>query len=162
MTNAYNAKLVRVTTRAARGGLPSEAPMTGAGGNRFDVVVEGTAGNVLTTTGQPYSLEIHAFDITAAANPHSDRNDFTQRRLEQFDAVDGWPRKVATFTVTLNDPAAVQGHLLRYYAILTSANQIVSFVESPLFLLYRHDPMVGHRPPAWGATSPLPEPWRKI
>jgi hypothetical protein len=117
---------------------------------------------VLTTTGQPYSLEIHAFDITAAANPHSDRNDFTQRRLEQFDAVDGWPRKVATFTVTLNDPAAVQGHLLRYYAILTSANQIVSFVESPLFLLYRHDPMVVHRPPAWGATGPLPEPWRKI
>jgi hypothetical protein len=67
--------------------------------------------------------------------------------LEQFDGVDGWPSKVATFTVTLNDIAAVQGHLLRYYAILTGANQIVSFVESPLFLLYRHGLAIDAGPP---------------
>jgi hypothetical protein len=149
MTNAYNARLVRVTTRASGGSVPTEFPLTRADSTHFDVVVEGTAGRVLATTGQPYSLEIVAFDITAGANPHSERNHFTQRRLEQFDAVDGWPSKLATFTVTLDDPAAVQGHLLRYYAVLTSGSQITSFVESPLFLLYRHDPTVGNRPAAF-------------
>lgn len=136
MTNAQTARLVRVTTRALGGAVPSETPLAAGNGNKFDVVVEGLAGRLLSTTGQPYSLEIVAFDVTAGCNPHSERNNFTQRRLEQFDGVDGWPNKLAIFTVTLNDPAAVQGHLLRYHAVLLSASQIASFVESPLFLLH--------------------------
>jgi hypothetical protein len=137
MINAHNAKLVRITTRAMDGGVSNDLPLATGGGNQFRVVVEGTAGRLLSTTGQPYSLEIVASDVTTGANPHSEWNNFTQKRLEQFDGVDGWPHKVATFVVTLNDIAAVQGHLFRYYAILTSANQTASFVESPLFLLYR-------------------------
>jgi hypothetical protein len=140
MTNAHNARLVRITTRAFGGGVPSEVPLADGDGNRFSVVVEGVAGRLLSTSGQPYSLEIVAFDLTAGANPHSERNNFTQKRLEQFDGVDGWPDKVATFTVTLGDPAAVQDHLVRYHAVLLSANQIISFVESPLFLLHA-DPL---------------------
>ena len=91
---------------------------------------------MLATSGQPYTIEIVAFDITAGANPHSPHNNFTQRITERFDAADGWPEKVAVFTVILNDRDAVQGHLLRYYATLMSGSQIASFVESPLFLLF--------------------------
>jgi hypothetical protein len=147
MINAHNAKLVRITTRAMGGGVSSDIPLTTGEGNQFGVVVEGVAGRLLSTTGQPYALEIVASDVTTGANPHSESNNFTQRRLEEFDGVDGWPSKVATFIVTLNDIAAVQGHLFRYYAILTSANQIASFVESPLFLLYRHGLATNAGPP---------------
>ena len=82
------------------------------------------------------ALEIGALDLTTGTNPHSAANNFSQRRVERFDDAHGWPDKVATFTITLNDLLAVQGHLFRYYAILTSPNQIVSFVESPIFLLH--------------------------
>jgi hypothetical protein len=136
MINAQTARLVRVTTRAPGGAVPSETPLSAGNCDQFEVVVEGLAGRLLSTTGQPYSLEIVAFDVTAGCNPHSERNNFTQKRLEQFDGVDGWPNKLAIFTVTLNDLASVQGHLLRYHAVLLSANQIVSFVEGPLFLLH--------------------------
>jgi hypothetical protein len=146
MMNAHSARLVRVTTRAFGGAVPSETPLGTGGANRFSVVVEGLAGRLLSTSGQPYSLEILALDLTAGCNPHSGRNNFTQKRLEEFDGVDGWPGKTATFTVTLNDLAAVQDHLFRYYAILVSANQVVSFVESPLFLL--HADVHGTGPPA--------------
>ena len=135
MTNAHTARLVRITTRASGGSVPSEIPLAG-GCNQFSVVVEGLAGRLLSTSGQPYSLEIVALDVTAGGNPHSERNNFTQKRFEQFDGVDGWPNKLAVFTVTLNDLAAVQDHLFRYYAVLLSTNQIISFVESPLFLLH--------------------------
>jgi hypothetical protein len=164
MTNAQNAKLVRVTTRSLGGSVPDQMPLTSGRENQFDVVVEGIAGNLLSTSGQPYSLEIVAFDVSAGANPHSEGNNFTQERLEEFDAVYGWPSKVATFTVTLNDIAAVQSHLLRYYAILTSVNQIVSFVESPLFLLYRHDLKVDRSEPrrGWQAPSAEYDPSRQL
>jgi hypothetical protein len=139
MTNSQDARLVRITTRALGGSVSSQIPLTAGKDNRFEVVVEGIAGILLSTSEQPYSLDIAAFDISAGTNPDSEDNNFTQRRSEAFTAVNGWPHKVATFTIALNDIDAVQGHLLRYYAILTSANQIVSFVESPLFLLYRYD-----------------------
>jgi hypothetical protein len=154
MTNALNAKLVRVTTRASGGSAATQMPLIAGQDNRFDVVVEGIAGSLLSASRQPYSLEIVAFDISAGTSPHSASNNFNQRRSETFDAADGWPSKVATFTVTLNDIAAVRGHLLRYYAILTSANDIVSFVESPMFLLYRHDISAGADPPADGQSAP--------
>lgn len=152
MMNANNARLVRITTRALGGSVPNELPLTSGKGNQFSVVVEGTAGRVLGRSGQPYMLEIVALDITAGANPHSEANHFTQRRLEQFDATHGWPDKVSIFTITLNDLAAVEGHLFRYYAILTSANHIVSFVESPVFLLYKGDLGVGTPTVLWRDT----------
>jgi hypothetical protein len=139
MVNANNAKLIQITTRASGGSVPNEIPLTSGKGNQFSVVVEGTAGRVLGASGQPYMLEIVAFDLTAGANPHSGANHFTQRRLERFDAAHGWPDKVTIFAITLNDLAAVEGHLFRYYATLASVNQIISFVESPLFLLYKGD-----------------------
>jgi hypothetical protein len=152
MANANNAKLMRITTRALGGNVPNEIPLTAGKGNQFSVVVEGTAGRVLGTSSQPYMLEIVALDITAGANPHSEANHFTHRRLERFDAAHGWPDKVSIFTITLNELAAVEGHLLRYYATLTSANQIISFVESPLFLLYKGDLGVGAPTVLWRNT----------
>lgn len=152
LVNANNAKLIRITTRALGGRVPNDLPLTSRRGNQFSVVVEGTAGRVLAGSSQPYMLEILALDITAGANPHSEANNFTQRRLERFDAAHGWPEKVISFTVTLNDLRAVQGHLLRYYATLTSANEIVSFVESPLFLLYRGALGVGTPQVSWRDT----------
>jgi hypothetical protein len=135
MPNSNTAKLVRITTRILGGDLQSDFPLS-TGRNQFDVRVEGRSGRVLGASGQPYGLRISAIDLTTGANPHSAENNFSQQRMERFDAAHGWPEKVSTFTITLDDPLAVQGHLLRYYAILTSANQIVSFVESPLFLLH--------------------------
>jgi len=134
MPNVNAAKLVRITTRVVGGGTLSDTPLS-AFSNQFDVVVEGKSGPVLGASYQPYVLRISALDLTTGANPHSAGNNFSQQRLERFHAANGWPDKVATFTITLNDQLAVQGHLFRYYAILTSPNQIVSFVESPLFLL---------------------------
>jgi len=135
MSNANNAKLVRVATRPW-GNSISSTTLLASGGDRFQVVVEGKAGFVLATSGQPYTIEIVAFDITAGVNPHSASNNFTQRITERFYDVYGWPQKVAVFTIILNDRDAVQGHLLRYYATLTSTSQVASFVESPIFLLY--------------------------
>jgi hypothetical protein len=152
MANANNAKLIRITTRAVGGKVPNELPLTAQKGNQFSVVVEGTAGRVLGASCQPYLLEIVALDVTAGANPHSEANHFTQRRLERFDAAHGWPDKLSIFTITLNDLTAVEGHLLRYYATLTSTNQIISFVESPLFLLYRGDLGVGAPTVLWRDT----------
>jgi hypothetical protein len=134
MPNFHTAKLVRVTTRALGDDLQSDTPLS-AGGNQFDVMVEGRSGCVLGTSGQPYGLRISALDLTTGANPHSAENNFSQQRMERFDAAHGWPEKVAIFTITLNNLLVVQGHLLRYYAILMSTNQIASFVESPLILL---------------------------
>ncbi len=135
MSNAHNAELARVATRPWGSGMTSTTPLA-TGGDRFQVVVEGRAGVLLATSGQPYTIEIVAFDITAGVNPHSALNNFTQRITEEFDAADGWPHKVAVFTIILNDRDAVQGHLLRYYATLMSGSQVTSFVESPIFLLF--------------------------
>jgi hypothetical protein len=135
MPNANTAKLVRVTTRAVGGAIFSDTPLSGLS-NRFDVVVEGRSGQVLGASGQPYGLRISALDLTTGANPHSAANNFSQQIIEGFDAAHGWPDKVAIFTVTLKDLMAIQGRVFRYYAILTSANQNSSFVESPLFLLH--------------------------
>jgi hypothetical protein len=138
MSNASNARLVRVATRSWGSSIDSETPLSD-GNTRFHVVVEGKAGSVLGASGQPYELQISALDLITGSNPHSAANNFSQRTMERFDAIDGWPEHVMIFTITLNDLIAIQGHLFRYYAILTSANQILSFVESPMFLLYRHD-----------------------
>lgn len=135
MPNANTAKLIRVTTRTAGGAIFSDTPLEGLS-NQFDVVVEARSGKILGASGQPYGLRISALDLTTGANPHSTANNFSQERIEGFDAAHGWPDKQARFTVTLNDLMAVQGHLFRYYAILTSANSNSSFVESPIFLLH--------------------------
>ena len=89
MTNALNAKLVRVTTRSSGGSAATQIPLTAGQDDRFDVVVEGIAGSLLSASGQPYSLEIVAFDISAGTSPHSESNNFNQRRSEAFDAAYG-------------------------------------------------------------------------
>jgi hypothetical protein len=63
MTNGQNAKLVRIATRALGGSVSNQMPLTAGKNNRFEVVVEGIAGSLLSTSGQPYSLDIAAFDI---------------------------------------------------------------------------------------------------
>ncbi len=135
MPNANTAKLVRIATAPLASDISSNTPLN-ALYDQFDVIVEGKAGRVLAASGQPYSLRISALDLTTGTNPDSAANNFSQQRMEQFDDAHGWPEKVATFTITLNDPLAVQAHLFRYYAILISFNQIISFVESSLFLLH--------------------------
>jgi hypothetical protein len=152
MANANNAKLMRRTTRAVGGKVPNELPLTAGKGNQFSVVVEGTAGRVLGASSQPYMLEIVALDITASANPHSEANHFTHRRLERFDAAHGWSDKVVSSLSPSTSSPPWRGHLLRYYATLISANQIISFVESQLFLLYKGDLGVGAPTVLWRDT----------
>lgn len=133
--NPNDAELVRIYT-ASLSGFPDQTPITGTTPNtdvQFKVIVEGEAGEVLGQSGQPYDLTIQALDITNGTNPGAS---FTQAAPGAFMAPN-WPNYKNEFTVTIlaADVPAINGHLLRYYAVLTSANQIDSFVESPLFLL---------------------------
>lgn len=144
--NPNHAELVWVAVREPRTTVSDQPSAAGATKVQLDIIVEGKAGGVLGRSGQPYKLSIFVFDFTAGANPNSVANNFTQHVVERFDAAHGWPDKVATFTVALNDTAAVQGHLLKCYATLTSTNQIGSFVESPLFLLHLGDVWDGSKP----------------
>jgi hypothetical protein len=147
--NPNHAELLRITVRE-----PERLTRDGEGppAYRFDVVVEGRAGSVLAASSQPYTLSVSAFDFTAGANPHSAENAFTQKRVERFDAAHGWPDKVATFTVVVNDPDLVDGHLVKCFATLVSPNQINSFVEGPLVLLHLEPP-----PPRWSGRGPMPQ-----
>jgi hypothetical protein len=136
MANPNDVDLIRIFTQRNANGVEDLTPIT-PGGNTFFVTVEGEAGAVLGQSSQPYTLRISALDLDDGANPNSAQNNFTQ--LEggnpAFDAAHGWPNKRVTFTVTLNDVAAVNGRTLVYRARLLSQNQIVSIVESKDFIL---------------------------
>jgi hypothetical protein len=146
--NPNHAELVRVTVRGPRQIIGDHASTIGPPAFQFDVIVEGEAGQVLGASAQPCTLSMFAFDFTAGANPDSAANSFTQQRVERFDVAHGWPDKVATFTVVLKDPDAVEGHLLQFFATLLSTNQISSFVESSLLLVHLEAP-----PPRWTERS---------
>jgi hypothetical protein len=142
--NPNHAELLRVTVREPELLGGDEAPDTTPPTFRFDIVVEGRAGGVLGASAQPYTLGVSAFDFTAGFNPDSGANTFNHQRVERFDAAHGWPDKLARFEVLLKDADAVEGHLLKCFATLISANGLTSFVESPLFLVHLSAP-----PPPW-------------
>lgn len=163
--NPNDARLLRIVTQSCQEEGLDETPLAD-GATRFEVVVEAAAGSVLGRSGQPYWLRIDALDLTGGANPHSSMNNFSQQRYEAFTADFGWPKRIARFLVTILDINAVDGHLFRYYAILSSTNNIQSFVESPLFLLARPQahlagPQSGFEDPSASpssATDALPRP----
>jgi hypothetical protein len=136
MANPNDVELIRVFTQRDANGVEDLTPIT-PGLNVFYVTVEGEAGAVLGQSGQPYTLRISALDLDDGVNPNSAQNNFTQNEggNPAFDAANGWPNKRVTFTVTLNDVAAVNGHTLQYRARLLSQNQIVSVVQSKDFVL---------------------------
>jgi hypothetical protein len=139
MAGPNDAFLVRVTTRELNGTIEDLDPLRG-GGNQFDVIVEGEAGAVKGRDFSPYRITVTAFDFTAGNNLGGVGN-FTQSQNQAFDPnnfgnVGRWPNYQQKFTVTINNLNNVQGHLLKYYASLISRDrQIISFVESPLFIL---------------------------
>jgi hypothetical protein len=134
--NPNDVQLIRITTQRKGGDIEDLTPIT-PGGNKFDVVVKAEAGEVLGQSAQPYTLRISALDLDEGRNPNSEENNFTQfeKGHPAFDAAHGWPNKEITFTVTLNDIAAVNGHLFVYRGLLLSQNQIVSVVQSKEFVL---------------------------
>jgi hypothetical protein len=142
--NPNHAELLRVTVQEPELIVGDGAAAAAPPAFRFDVVVEARAGHVLGASAQPYTLGVSAFDFTAGFNPDSGANTFTHQRVERFDAADGWPDKLARFTVLLKDADAVEGHLLKCFATLISTNGLTSFVESPLFLVHLAAP-----PPRW-------------
>jgi hypothetical protein len=135
MAGPNDAFLVRVTTREKNGAIEDLDPLKG--GTEFDVIVEGEAGSVKGKDFSPYTISITAFDFTAGNNPGGA---FSQSQAQAFDPathgnVGKWPNYIQRFTVNVN-LGAVDGHLFKYYASLVSNDrQIISFVETPLFIL---------------------------
>jgi hypothetical protein len=132
--NPNDAEVVRVFTRQGSGGVPDYTPNVTNGSHSFQVVVEAEAGTVLGNSSQPYQLRIEALDITAGDNPGTP---FSKTVAQQLSSANGWPQKTEAFTVTLTPAqiAARKDHILKYYAVLLSSNDIISFAESPLFIL---------------------------
>jgi hypothetical protein len=138
--NPNDARLTRIYTQKANGGAPNVADLTPIGGTsgnatNFEVVVEGEAGNVLGASGQPYRLTLSAIDLTDVRNPDGGGNTFTIAVNEAFDGASGWPLYRKVFNVQLNDVSAVRDDLLKYFAVLNSANEVDSSVESDVFSL---------------------------
>jgi hypothetical protein len=124
--NPNDAQLVRVFTTRAGGTIPDRTLKVT---DDFDVVVEGEAGAVLGASGAPYDLLLEAFDITAGNNAGAA---FSFAFAEAFNAANGWPDYTKRQTIPAG--SLVANHIYRYYVVLVSANDIVSFVESEAFV----------------------------
>ena len=138
--NPNEARLTRIYTQEANGGVANVEDLTPIGGTSgnatsFEVVVEGEAGNVLGNSSQPYRLTLSAIDLTDVRNPEGGGNTFTITVNEAFDSGSGWPLYRKVFNVQLNDVSAVRNDLVKYFAVLNSQNEVDSSVESDVFTL---------------------------
>lgn len=141
--NPNDVEIVRVYTREASGLIGDMTPhLNAATGFTFDVVVEAESGTVVTGSGAPYAIRIDAFDLTTGNAPTQPI--FSQTHNGNF-IVGPWPSHREIFQVPLPlaaDRTAVRDHIFRFVASLVTpppvggaVPQIVSFAESPLFMI---------------------------
>ncbi len=143
MPNPNDADLVRVYTREAGGTIAETTPHVSASPHSFEVVVEAEAGSVLCGSSQPYTISLVAFDLTAGANPGAPFTVNTSGELfnNTFGNITPWCAYEEKFTITLTaaQAAAVTDHIMQYTAVLFSrpgsTNPVISFIQSPLFML---------------------------
>jgi hypothetical protein len=136
MPTAEDGALTRLYTSQHSGSVEDDAPnQPGAGGpgeNSYDLHLEAVAGDVLGGGGNPYTLTITAFDVTAgtaapALNP-------TAAQLNNPQSFSGptWAKvgdeyvTEQTFTIPAagNLPAGLSGHTFIYTASLVSKNNL--------------------------------------
>ncbi len=139
--NPNSVEIVRVYTREVNGTIPDNTPHIPVGGGSFKVVVEAEAGSVTGNGGAPYRIHIEAFDYTTGNN--AGPAIFTRDADGNF-GLPPWNTLNHQEVFTINVPAAVavnmQDHILKYLAYLVTPRlpqnpEIVSFAESPLFML---------------------------
>lgn len=137
--NPNGVEIVRVYTRETGGTVADITPGVPSQGGSFQVVVEAEAGAVIAGSGAPYKIAIEAFDYSTGEKAQPALK-FSQSVAGAFGS--GWPNHQEVFTITLNanEAPGVQDHILRYVAYLVTPPprqrpQIVSFAESPLFMI---------------------------
>lgn len=137
-----NAELVRVYTRRPGTRIEDRSPLA-PGQNKFEVVVEAEAGSVKNNDNSDWTIEITAIDLSAGNSPNANGT-FAQSKNGKFDGPDPtnpnaltrWPDFTHPFTVTVSNPTALAGHLLKYHAVMYgNSGQILSFAESDVFAL---------------------------
>ncbi len=140
--NPLDAQIERVYTRRTGVDVPDTTPNLTPGApsplaHTFELVVEATSGDILANTGAPYTLSIVAHDITVGTV--ADPSRFSQVTSgESFLTTNTppWPAYKRAFRINVTG-FGLSGHIFKYYATLVSANQnVVSFAESPLFMLF--------------------------
>lgn len=139
--NPNTAELVRISIREAGSAISDLTPRIPPGGGTFDVVIEAEGGSTLIGTNAPYTLIVRALDFTDGTDPGGNFN-FTVNQNFSPANVPPWPAYGLVHTVDV--PAAViaarRNHFFKYFAALlapdaTNPTNIVSFAESPLFML---------------------------
>lgn len=149
--NPNGVEIVRVYTRETGGAIADVTPhVSSTTGGSFDVVVEVEAGSVKSVDGSPYRIIIEAFDLTTGEKPLKEvvppnLGAFSKQSLPGtsfFNWVGGAHTEIFPINLNAAEAAALQGHILRYVASLVTPPpggalipQIVSFVESPLFMV---------------------------
>jgi hypothetical protein len=143
MPNANDAELTDLYAAATGLDVADDEPNTGPPGGpaatNFDVHIEAVAGNVIGTSGSPYTMVLTCIDETLGAPNAGMSRTVTQ----SFNTANGWLagggtvgnlRKEQTFNIAV--PAGVRGHIFRYVGSLVSDNnEVVSFIESNRFVL---------------------------
>ena len=147
--NTNDARLARLFTAADGGTVEDDTP-TATGTtpvNKFDLWLQGEAGNAVGSGGGQYTLNIVAFDVTTGnIEPALLPVAPTFPTTEQFQA--GAPNNWNAAGGSSNDfvklekydidniPANLKGHVFYYIASLVSANfQIVSIKQSNWFIV---------------------------
>lgn len=138
----FNAQIERVYTRRTGGLVPDITPNINPGtlnppAQTFEVVVEAKSGDMLATTGMPYTLSLLAHDITAGTV--ADTATFSHVTYgESFLTTNTppWPDYQRVFRIDITG-FSFSSHIFKYYAVLVSAGQnVVSLAESPMFILF--------------------------
>ncbi len=142
--NPNGVEIVRVYTREFGGTIADTTPHVTAPTFHFQVVVEAEAGSVKQGDGSPYRFAIEAFDLTTGNKPPGAFSKVANGYFTGGPPPAGWPAHSEVFTITLTaaEATAVEDHILRYVASLVTpppgpgvTPQIVSFAESPLFIV---------------------------
>ena len=166
MPQANDANLLQVYTLKFNGLIeeldPDIKSSTPGADHKFDVIVEGEAGDVRENNSSHYTLTLTAFDWTAgqsaatsvgaAMNPATIASPLNQSFFNtkpplppdgglggNVDNNNPWPAYAQKFTIELTDAEATNaaGHVFQYTAVLqaTGSDPIDSIAQSPLFIL---------------------------
>jgi hypothetical protein len=147
MPQANDSELTRLITVHTGGSVEDPAPNTppaaGPPETTFDLLVEGVAGNVVGSSGAPYTLTITAVDLTAGAGAPGLKpagGGVNTPNGQSFSAADWHASGPAEFVTdqrfNIHVPGGVSGHVFMYTASLVSKNfDQASLIHSDPFVL---------------------------
>jgi hypothetical protein len=148
MPQANDSELTRLITVHTGSTVEDPAPNTPPPGSpnaqpTFDLHLEAVAGNVVGSSGEPYTLTITAVDVTAGggiAGLKPTGGGVNTTNGQSFSgplwSASGPAEFVTNQTFTINVPGGVSGHVFIYTASLVSKNfDQASFIQSSPFVL---------------------------